>query len=456
MMTIKSILRKKRDGEELNNEEIGSFIKSLIIGEVSDAQLGAMMMAIYINGLTEAETTHFTKYMINSGSTLSWPDEWIGRVVDKHSTGGVGDKISFSLIAVLTACSDVKIPMISGRSLGITGGTLDKLESIPGFKVGLTPSEILEGLRKNGCVLCGQTDDIVPADRLMYACRDETETVTNRNLINASIISKKAAEGLNALVLDVKFGAASTLGDVLEARVAAEDMVRAAHNVGIKARAFLTEMNDPIGRMVGNGLEIRETVEFLRWEDAGERTPDLLELVLTLGSHMLQMTNQVSSFSEGEQIIRQSLASKKALKAFENMLAFQGVPAEVAADLCEGKYDAVLPKATTTVVHHNGDHGYVARIDAAVIGHLVLELGGGRLKKTDKIDHAVGFELLKVVGDQVTLGDPWIVIHHNEPLSGSFVSRVQASLTTTKAISVRRNRVLEVVSQPGDEINPFH
>ncbi|KAK5896257.1 hypothetical protein CgunFtcFv8_009877 [Champsocephalus gunnari] len=325
MTSVQDLIRKKRDGKMLANEEIKTFIDAVTNKTIQDCQTGAMLMAIWQKGMVPEEVETLTREMMSSGEVMSWPKEWAGLVVDKHSTGGVGDKVSLVLAPALAACG-CKVPMISGRGLAHTGGTLDKLESIPGFNIHQSAAQILEILGSVGCCIVGQTETLVPADRVLYDLRDATSTVDSLPLITASIVSKKGAESLSALVLDVKFGRAALYKDLDSARELAQSLVHAGNLLGMRTAAALSCMDAVIGRCVGNSLEVMESLETLK----GRGPEDLMELVTTLGGLLLQMTGSVSDLSEGRRKISDAVIGGAALSKFQAMMEAQGVANETA------------------------------------------------------------------------------------------------------------------------------
>ncbi|KAK3096926.1 hypothetical protein FSP39_004832 [Pinctada imbricata] len=407
---VPDLIAKKRDGQKLNKDEIEFFIKAAVNGKVQDSQLGAMLMAMYIRDLDDDETTDLTRSMMMSGEIMEWPNHWRGKLVDKHSTGGVGDKISLALAPALAACG-MKVPMVSGRGLGHTGGTLDKLEAIPGFTVSRTTSEMIDTLETVGCCIVGQTKSLVPADKILYATRDVTSTVSNKGLIAGSIISKKAAENIDALVLDVKYGKGAMMQAEHDARELAKRMVAIGNGLGITTTALLTNMDAPIGRMVGNALEVAEAIFCLH----GNGPSDLGELVTSLGGHLLHMIGKVSTLTEGCNKIRETLQNGTAMKCFERMLVEQGVNENVASQLCDIQNDVfdVLPKAKYVTPITTSRSGYVQEIDAMMCAVAAGKLGTGRTKSSDPINYAAGLELLVQIGDQVIEGQQWIKVHHD-------------------------------------------
>uniref|UniRef100_A0A0B7A8J5 Thymidine phosphorylase n=1 Tax=Arion vulgaris TaxID=1028688 RepID=A0A0B7A8J5_9EUPU len=396
------LISKKRDGNELTDEEIGVFVKGVVTKSMTDSQIGAMLMAIYLKNLSERETSTLTRDMMNSGATLTWPAEWSGCLVDKHSTGGVGDKVSLVLAPALAALN-LKVPMISGRGLAHTGGTLDKLESIPGFNASLSHAEIINVLSEVGCFIAGQTEDICPADKRIYSIRDVTSTVSHLGLITSSIVSKKAAENISALVLDVKTGRGAFFEDESKALELARSMVSCSKSLGISTVALLTDMDSPIGNMVGNALEVMESIQCLQ----GNGPEDLLNLVLDLGSHLLHTSKIVTDVEEGRNRLRSKILDGSALSKFCAMLKGQGVAADVADDICNPQiniWTMLTPSINRTDFYCLID-GYVKRIDAMDIAIVTHKLGGGRNVAGEKINWAVGVELLVDIGDKVIKGE---------------------------------------------------
>ncbi|XP_056445354.1 thymidine phosphorylase-like [Gadus chalcogrammus] len=427
MLSIPDLIKKKRDGKALSDEDIQFFLQAVVGNNIQEAQTGAMLMAIFTKGMVATETMALTKAMKLSGEVLSWPEEWAGLVVDKHSTGGVGDKVSLVLAPALAACG-LKVPMISGRGLGHTGGTLDKLESIPGFNVRQPLPKLRSILAELGCVMVGQTDSLVPADRILYALRDVTGTVESLPLIAGSIISKKAAESLNSLVLDVKFGRAAFCKDLASAKALGESMVAAGNNLGMNTRAVFTHMSNPIGRCIGNSVEVIESLETLK----GNGPSDLMELVSTLGGVLLVMTGKVSSLSEGGKLITKSVTGGAALAKFQAMMVAQGVSNENAQSLCSAQadYHSILRRADHQTELRTHTQGVVMEIDGLVLAEVLHQLGAGRTNAGEPINHSVGAELLVSLGDSVNKGRPWLRIHFESPaLTPDQTSRLEGALT---------------------------
>ncbi|KAK7129752.1 hypothetical protein R3I93_019409 [Phoxinus phoxinus] len=404
------LIKLKRDGDQFSPAQIHTFVQGVTSGAIQDSQIGAMLMAIWQKNMSDEETLALTREMMNSGETLEWPKEW--RVVDKHSTGGVGDKVSLPLAPALAACG-CKVPMISGRGLAHTGGTLDKLESIPGFNVIQSKQQVKQILQDVGCCIVGQTESLVPADRVLYAIRDATSTVDSLPLITSSIISKKGAEGLSALVLDVKFGRAALYKDLDSARELAQSLVTAGNSLGVKTGAALTRMDAPIGQSVGNAVEVCEALECLK----GRGPDDLTELVTILGGHILRMCGLSSTLESGKEEIALKLNNGEALKKFQEMLEAQGVSADVASSLCsdETDYFRHMRRAAHQTELKVPDDGTVLDIDGLALAEVLHKLGAGRTQSGEKIDHSVGAEILVKMGQQVQKGESWIRIHHNSP-----------------------------------------
>ncbi|KAM4035961.1 thymidine phosphorylase [Anomaloglossus baeobatrachus] len=405
---ISDVIAKKRDGLTLSPQEIRHVVKVTMSGQAQECQLGSLLMAIRLQGMNPEETMTLTKEMVASGCVLKWPKEWSGLLVDKHSTGGVGDKVSLPLAPALAACG-CKVPMISGRGLGHTGGTLDKLESIPGFSSQQNPEQMMEILRSVGCCIVGQSKNLVPADKIFYEMRDVTATVDSLPLITASIMSKKVAESLSALLLDVKFGGAAQSTTMEEAKHLAHSLVNVGVALGIPTIALITNMDNPIGRCVGNSLEVIEALECLE----GRGPEDLKELVLQTGGHLLWLCGQAISATHGAEKIANVLRDGSALQCFRKMLEAQGVKPDIARTL---NSSSKLGKASHIEELTVAKSGTVELIRARPIAEILNALGAGRKKATDVINHSVGAELLVRVGQHIEKGAPWIRIHYEKPL----------------------------------------
>jgi pyrimidine-nucleoside phosphorylase len=401
-MRAVDILRKKRDGLELEPAEIEAFVADATSHSWPDYQLAALLMAICLRGMTPAETACLTRAMVHSGVKLDLSD-LPGPKVDKHSTGGVGDKTSLILAPLAAACG-VVVPMISGRGLGHSGGTLDKLESIPGFRVHLSLEEFRTCLRRIGCALIGQTAEIAPADKILYAMRDVTATVESIPLITASIMSKKIAEGIDALVLDVKCGRGAFMKTRALARELAASLIATGNANGVRTAAFLTRMDAPLGRAVGNALEVIECIETLKGRGPG----DLEELSVLLAARMLQLGGVEASAEAAHQKIRTALLSGQGLEKFRQIIEAQGGDPHVLDD------PARLSAAPHRVLVHAHRSGYVTTLDAERIGRATMVLGAGRDRVDDVIHPAVGAIVLVQPGQQVRAEDAMIELHYHD------------------------------------------
>ncbi|MBI2948997.1 MAG: thymidine phosphorylase [Verrucomicrobia bacterium] len=396
------IIRRKRDGLVLDSSEIDAFVAAATSGAWPDYQLSAMLMAIRLRGMTAEETACLTRAMVRSGVQLDWPG-LPGAKADKHSTGGVGDKTSLVLVPLVAACG-VMVPMISGRGLGHTGGTLDKLEAIPGFRVGLSLSEFREALAKVGCAMIGQTAEIAPADRKLYALRDVTATVDSIPLISASIMSKKIAEGISALVMDVKCGRGAFMKDRNDARKLAESLVAIGRANGVRTEALLTSMDAPLGRAVGNSLEVIEALETLK----GRGPADLEALSISLAARMLRLSEAAANDKESERMIRATLASGRGLEKFRQMIEQQGGDPRIVDDF---KRLPVAPYRATLQAERSG---VVSELDAELAGRASMILGAGRERAEDTVDPAVGVMVQAKPGDRVQAGSPIVELHYRD------------------------------------------
>ncbi len=396
------LIKAKRDGQKLPAQDIAAFIDGYTKGSVPDYQMSAMLMAVFFRGLDDAELGAWAKAMLFSGEVLDLSDT-PGVKVDKHSTGGVGDKVSLSLAPLAAACR-VPVPMISGRGLGHTGGTLDKLESIPGFKVDLPVSEYRRLVREVGACLIGQTATLAPADKKLYALRDVTATVDCIPLIASSIMSKKLAEGIDALVLDVKVGSGAFMKRVEDARTLARTMIAIGREMGKKVVALLTDMEQPLGRTVGNALEVIEAVEMLR----GNAPADYTEVTLALTAEMLVLAGRAADAKEARHTLFQSIKDGSAERKLHELVKAQGGDPSAIADLSK------LPRAKHTSPVAVSTSGFVQAIDSEAVGLAAMALGAGRERTDSVIDPAVGFVLEKKVGDAVAPGEPLVTVHYND------------------------------------------
>lgn len=394
------VIRKKRDGIELSLSDIEGLVSAYTNGEIPDYQVSAWLMAVVLKGMTGAETAALTDAMLHSGGVLDLSSLPFKKV-DKHSTGGVGDKTSL-VLAPLVAAAGVAVPMISGRGLGHTGGTLDKLEAIPGFKVNLSVAEFRRVLDACGCAMIGQTAEIAPADRKLYALRDVTGTVESPYLICASIMSKKLAEGIDALVLDVKTGSGAFMKSEKDAAYLAELMVETGERMGKQVIALITDMDQPLGNMIGNALEVVEVIDVLR----GGGPEDLRELCLETAGWMLYLGGVVANVAEGKKRSAQLITSGAALEKFRQMVEMQGGDPRILEDVTR------LPQAMHTKEVPSAKAGYLSSIQCEQIGTASVVLGGGRERKEDSVDPSVGIVLHKKVGDRVDEGEAIATIHY--------------------------------------------
>jgi pyrimidine-nucleoside phosphorylase len=391
------VIRRKRDGRGLTREEIGFFVEGVTRGTLADYQASALLMAVFLNGMSADETAWLTEAMLRSGVTLDFSDVAKPKV-DKHSTGGVGDKTSL-ILAPIVACCGGAVPMISGRGLGHTGGTLDKLESIPGYRVQLALDEFRAILGEVGFAMMGQTAEIAPADKKLYALRDATATVEAIPLIVASIMSKKMAAGLDALVLDVKTGTGAFMSREEDARTLARALVATGGSFGVRTEALLTDMGQPLGRGVGHAIEVRECVEILR-NEAGPGAEAARELSVELAARMIALSGVEESLDAARERVNRSLESGSALECFRRNVQAQGGDPRVCDDPAR-----LLPLTPREVRVESPRTGFVTEIDTAEIGHAVAGLGGGRTRIEDAVDHAVGYAAEAKIGDRVREGE---------------------------------------------------
>jgi pyrimidine-nucleoside phosphorylase len=435
------VIRKKRDGVELSQAEIEGLVNAYTQGNIPDYQVSAWLMAVVLKGMTRPETAALTDAMLHSGDVLDL-SALPGKKVDKHSTGGVGDKTSL-VLAPLVAAAGIAVPMISGRGLGHTGGTLDKLEAIPGFNVNLSVAEFRRMLETCGCAMIGQTAEIAPADRKLYALRDVTGTVESPYLICASIMSKKLAEGIDALVLDVKTGSGAFMKTEKDAAFLAELMVETGERMGKKVVALITDMDQPLGNKIGNALEVIEVVEILR----GGGPEDLRVLCLELAAWMLHLGGVAKTVAGGKQLSAELISSGRALEKFRQMVELQGGDARIIDDPRQ------LPQTKHTLQVSSAKAGYLAAMRCEQIGTACVILGGGRERKEDSVDPAVGIVLHKKVGDRVAAGEALATIHYNaESKAARARQLIEAScLVTAEAPSTRRPLIHRVINPSGEK-----
>lgn len=393
------IIDKKKRGIELSEQEIKWFIKGLVENSVKDYQMTALLMAIFINGMSTKETAALTDAMLYSGKVLKFDDP---KVIDKHSTGGVGDKTSFILAPIAAACG-VKVPMIAGRGLGFTGGTIDKIESIKGFNTNIDLETFSKLLLERGQVLIGQTEDIAPADKRIYALRDVTATIDSIPLITASIMSKKLAEGANGIVMDIKVGSGAFMRKKTEARKLAKSIIKTAARFDKKSVAVLTNMNQPLGNAVGNSLELIECIDVLN--DKGPK--DLRDISFNLAAHMVHLAGIEKTFNQSLKKVKKVVKSGEAFNKFKQLISDQGGDASI----CDAPNKLPLAKSTTAITASR--NGYIKSFQCDQIGFMCTELGGGRKVKSDSIDFGVGFVFHKKIGDRVKQGEPILTVYHH-------------------------------------------
>jgi pyrimidine-nucleoside phosphorylase len=398
-MRAVDIIIKKRDGGELSKDEIDFFVQGFTDGSIPDYQASAWMMAVLLNGMTSQETTDLTMAMVNSGEILDLSSA-VPLAVDKHSSGGVGDKTTLVVEPLVAACG-LPVGKMSGRGLGFTGGTLDKMESIPGFQIDLTQEEFLAQLDEIGLVLAGQTCELAPADGIFYALRDVSGTVDSIPLIASSIMSKKIAAGAQAIVLDVKIGLGAFMETQEDARELARFMVDIAHLANRKATALISDMNQPLGVAVGNILEVKEAIDTLK----GGGPESFLENCLDVAEQMLLLGNTAANPEEAREIARKSLQDGSAWNHFLALVEAQG------GDVSYVKEPSKFPQAAVINSVPSPQSGYISQIHARIVGETSVDLGAGRAKKEDPIDHTVGIEILKEVGDPIEKGEDLFIIH---------------------------------------------
>jgi len=446
---VAELIRRKRDGEELTGAEIEELVAGITDGTVSDAQVGALAMAIVWRGMSSAERVALTGAMMRSGEVLKWHASEAGGdkeaaglerpVLDKHSTGGVGDKVSLLLAPVVAACGGA-VPMISGRGLGHTGGTLDKLESIPGYDVVPTPARFREVVMQIGCAIIGQTGALAPADRRLYAIRDATGTVESLPLIVASILSKKLAAGLDGLVMDVKAGSGAFLPDLDDTRELARTIVEVARGNGLPTSALITDMDQVLGRSAGNAVEVREAIDVLT--GAGSPEPRLLEVTLALSSELLVLGGVHDEQTTARAAAERALSSGRAAETFAAMVAALGGPARLVDS--PGEF---LPRAPIVRAVEPAESGVVTHVDVRAVGVGIVAMGGGRARETDAVDHAVGLTEVAGLGEAVGPGRrPLAILHARD--EGSFergAATVRAAFTLGGASAPGGATVLEVI-----------
>jgi pyrimidine-nucleoside phosphorylase len=438
MTGMYEIIGKKRDGRELSGEEIAFFIERYVQGEIPDYQMAALLMAIYLRGMNDRELADLTETMIRSGETLSL-EGFPGKTVDKHSTGGVGDKLSF-VVAPLTAACGVGAPMLSGRGLGHTGGTLDKLASVPGINVFLNTTDFRQVLIRCGMVISGQTNNIVPADKKLYALRDATATVSSIPLIASSIMSKKLAVKSGGLVLDVKTGSGAFMSGERRAIDLCQTLIRIGTRAGRPTVALVTNMDQPLGRAVGNALEMVEAIETLK----GGGSADVLEVSLALSAQMVMMAGKAKEYGGALALVKEKLNSGRALEVFREFLAAQGGDPRVCEDF------SLFPQSRLEAALICDKTGYISRIDAFEVGMAAVDIGAGRRKKEESVDPSAGFVFLKNVGDRVQAGEKWITLCGNDEKKVEIArNRLQPAIRISRKPSARPPMILYYADQNG-------
>jgi thymidine phosphorylase len=414
------IIRRKRDGHALSTDEIQAFARGLSDGSWSDSQAAALAMAVLLRGMDTAETVALTEAMTTSGEVLDWSQDGLpGPLLDKHSTGGVGDKLSLMLAPIVAACGGV-VPMVSGRGLGHTGGTLDKLEALPGYRVDVDRATLLATLRTAGCAIVGASAQLAPADRRLYAIRDVTATVESVPLITASILSKKRAAGLQGLVLDVKVGSGAFMATMDQAQALAQSLVRTSCSAGLPARALITDMDAVLGRTAGNALEVAEAIAFLRDEPVDPRQR---ELTLALSAELLQLGGLAATVQEALAKAERALTGGAAAEHFARMVAALGGPPDVLRAPGLAAAPVVVPVSAPNA-------GYVAAPDVRALGLVVVQLGGGRVRPGDPVDPRVGLSQLLPPGTRVARGDPLARVHAADETAAA--AAVQAVLQASR------------------------
>lgn len=427
-MDTYDIIYNKREGQQLSRSEIKYLIEGYATGDIPDYQLSAWAMAVFFQGLSREETTYLTEVMVDSGEKISLALE--GEVVvDKHSTGGVGDTTTLVLVPLVSSAG-LPVAKMSGRGLGHTGGTIDKLESIPGFEVELSRAEFEARVRETGAAVVAQTSRLAPADKKLYALRDVTATVDSIPLIASSIMSKKIAGGAEAIVLDVKTGSGAFMKDKKQALALANTMVDIGRKMGRGTAAVLTNMNQPLGYAVGNSLEVIEALETLK----GQGPKDLEELCLTLGARMLFLGNKVASLKEGSRLLEQKIASGEALQKIKEIIAAQQGNPDIINDY------SLLPTAECKLEIKSDKSGYISEVDSLAIGRLSVQLGAGRSKKGADIDHGAGIILKKKIGDRVNKGDILARIYFNKRIVENKIAEKQLQQTLLKAFTIADKR----------------
>ena len=433
---VKHLIGQVVAGEVMDSELLESFIESVASRNVEISLVEQWLKVVHKHGISVSETTQLTKGMMLSGSIIQWEDNSL--VVDKHSTGGVGDKMSLMLAPILAACG-LKVPMLAGRGLGHTGGTIDKLESIPGFDCSLTPQQMQQQVEEIGCCIAAQNSAIAPADGLLYAIRDVTGTIDSIPLITASIISKKAAEGLGSLVLDVKCGSAAFMQTLDDATELAKSMVGAAQGLGINTVAQITEMDYPIGKYVGNSLEIIGSIEVLQ----GKGSQDTFDLVKLQCQELLVKSGKANSHSNAESLIQEVIDNGEALAKFQEMCIMQGVSQATAQQLMDNP-NGVLNSSQQITEITAKDTGFLQSIDSMTLADIARKHGAGRYSIEDEVVPEIGFEILAQRGAKINKGDTWLRFHHNEHLTDEEVAKLTDSLKLSSQKITVNSRLIHI------------
>ncbi len=441
MFLPQEAIRVKRDGGVISDSDLKAFVAGITDGSVTEGQIAALGMAVFFNGMTPEEGAALTLAMRDSGDVIDWSQHGFDAdapITDKHSTGGVGDKVSLMLAPIVAACGGL-VPMISGRGLGHTGGTLDKFEAIPGYDPYPTIDRFAEIVKTVGCSIIGQTGDLAPADKRFYGIRDVTSTVESVPLITASILSKKLSAGLGSLVMDVKFGSGAFMGNFDKAKVLAENIVRVAKAANTPTTALLTDMNQVLGRTAGNAVEVLETIEFLT--DPANADQRLMDVTLDLAAHMLAISGAQPDVATARAKSAESLANGKAAEIFEKMAAAHGGPTDIVANHSKYLKYAPVVKAVPTV-----GEGFVSSMDTRSIGMAVVALGGGRTDPTQKVDHSVGYTEICQVGDKMTADQPLAMVYaQTEDAADAAIKQMQASVTLSEEAPVLKPITAEII-----------
>lgn len=434
-MQITDIIRKKKHGLELTKAEIEFFVEGYTKGEIPDYQISALLMAIWFKGMTKEETSQLTMSFVQSGDVMDLSGI-SGIKVDKHSTGGVGDKISLIVIPIVAALG-IPVAKLSGRGLGHTGGTIDKLEAIPGFSTDLSLDQFIRNVKRHGAAIAGQTGNLTPADKKFYALRDVTETVDSIPLIAASIMSKKLASGSDAIVLDVKTGEGAFMKDLADSRKLAHTMVEIGNHLGRQTVAVITDMNEPLGREIGNANEVMEAIDILK----GEKIPGLYDVALEIAGYMVWLGGAARSHEEAKPLIEEVIASGKALAKFKEFIQSQGGDPAITEDY------TLLPQAKHQLEIKAESSGYVTGIKAMEIGYAATHLGAGRLKKDDVLDYAAGIHLVKLVGDPVNIGDTLCILKYNDKDPEDSIKLVKAAYQIGHEPKPKADYIQDVVTK---------